>query len=118
MTIPRGRVSETVVWVSAEVRCQGPSSLSNWCGARVLANGVELQPDEGADNGDHFHWDSANPDPRRKRALAFHRAGTVTCPDNSGCDVTVTVQARNNTPASQLWVDDLAVRGELNTYPS
>ncbi|MDH2429803.1 hypothetical protein [Sphaerisporangium sp. TRM90804] len=112
----RGEQSMITVWVNAEIRCKGPAG--GWCGARVLANGVELHP--GAPDDTPFAWDHAQPDDHRYHAASMIRTGVLACPrDTPGpaCDFTVQLQAGTNAVATALWYDDATLRAELWPRP-
>ncbi|HUR03654.1 MAG TPA: hypothetical protein VM347_14015 [Nonomuraea sp.] len=113
--VPRGTHGHLTVWVNAEIRCKGPSVIGNWCGGRIIVDGVSLTPSSNSDN-DRFDWDTANPEDRRWRDGSMMAAGYVTCPANNSrmyCNKKIQVQAMNNSSSTTFWIDDTIVRAEL-----
>jgi hypothetical protein len=116
--VRKGTRAQVIVTVNADIRCVGPGAAANWCGARVLIDGVEAHPGEAGDS-DRFAWAIAKPGVRRRHSGTFVRTAVTGCPSGGTaavCDKVVTVQARNNSAASELWVDGLVVHIESNSF--
>lgn len=122
-TVPRGQEALVDFTAAAELDCQAPNNVTTssptngWCEARFLVNTVNVLPNN-TGRGDTFAWDSSNGGNFDWQANTLDQVGRAVCPAStttqSPCTFHAQLQARLDSGATSLWVDDLTIRIDVS----
>lgn len=125
-SVPRGEDSMIDFTAAAELDCQAPNNVTTtsptngWCESRFLVNAVNVLPNN-TDRGDTFAWDSSNGGSFDWQANTLDQVGHALCPKSettqAPCTYHAQLQARLDSGATSLWVDDLITRVDVSEGP-